>query len=283
MKWIEALTKHNTMTRRGIAIRSKLFPVLHLLQVIGSGCKLQYYCRVASPSAPCIYVANHSNCHDLPVMARIINRPFFVLASDEPRAEFAGLGLWLSGVIWSNREDKRQRSYAKELCVDCVRKGCDLLVFPEGTWNISQARPMLPLSWGVIDIAWSTGVPIIPVALEYDKRQVVANMGKPYYVSSNDSADKKEQCDRLRDTMATLRWECWESKGVFHHDNVTQKDYQQYSLERIREYGLLTEKQISSWVLRQEPTEEQVFACLKNVAISKGNAFLIRENAEFFD
>ena len=37
MKWIEALTKYNTMTRRGIAIRSKLFLVLHLLQVIGSG------------------------------------------------------------------------------------------------------------------------------------------------------------------------------------------------------------------------------------------------------
>lgn len=203
---------------------------------------------------------------------------FFVLASDEPKGEFAGLGLWLNGVIWSDRNNREQRIRAKQLCIDCLKKGCNLLIFPEGTWNLTPASPMLPLSWGVIEIAQQTGAAIAPVALEYENHHCTVNKGKPYMVAYDDFKDKKERCNELRDTLATLRWECWEMKGTFHHDDVTLKDYEEYSKDRIAEYGLLTESQISSWVLRQEPTSEQVFSFWNELAISKKTAFLFRKN-----
>lgn len=252
MKWIEYLTRQNTMTNKGVAIHRILFPVVHLLHIVASGCRLHYLHRakVSKAMAPCIYVANHSNCHDLPTMSRVINKPFFVLASDEPKSEFAGFGLWISGVIWSNRMDINQRKRAKQRCIDCLKMGCSLLIFPEGTWNITPAKPMLPLSWGVIEIAQKTNSPIVPVALEYSGKDCTVNMGEPYYLSSGDPADKKCLCDELRDKLASLRWECWEAKGSFRRAEVTQKDYEEYSTERIREYGLLTEEQILSWVRR---------------------------------
>ena len=81
MKWIENLTGHNTMTDGGIAVGTRLFPLLHLMRIIASGFKIFYVNQSSEnpppPPPPCIYVANHSNSHDLPVMARVINTPFF--------------------------------------------------------------------------------------------------------------------------------------------------------------------------------------------------------------
>lgn len=44
-------------------------------------------------------------------------------------------------------------------------------MFPEGTWNLTENLLMLPMKWGIIDIAKETGAQIIPTALEYDREQ----------------------------------------------------------------------------------------------------------------
>lgn len=48
-----------------------------------------------------------------------------------------------------------------------LNTGKNLLIYQEGTWNMTPSKPMLPLNWGVIEFAKSASVPIIPLVAEY--------------------------------------------------------------------------------------------------------------------
>lgn len=276
MNRIERLTRRETVTnRRGIFVRRCFHPLIRTLLTAVGGCKRNDLRRAALGSGPYLFAVNHSNGYDIPTMANVIRHFFFVLASDEPRGEIPGLGLWLNGVIWTNRASREDRAHAKALCIECLRRGRNLLVFPEGTWNLTPARPMLPLSWGVIEMAQAAGCAIVPVALEYEADTCSVNMGDPYFPTD---PDKAAACEELRDKLATLRWTLWEQKGTFCRDEVSEADYAAYTCVRIREYGLLTEQQLRSWALERQPCPGEAFSHLEQLTPSRANAFLLREH-----
>lgn len=275
MKLIEKITCREAVNEHGIQYRERFHPVIWAIMAAASGCRIRYMRRVELENGPYIFAVNHSNGYDIPLMARIIGKSFFVLASDEPKGDIPGLGLWLNGVIWSNRASREDKAHAKQLCIACLRYRKDLLIFPEGTWNLTEASPMLPMSWGVIEMAQATGSAIIPVALEYEKRTCTVNMGDPYFPVDS---DKAAACAELRDKLAALRWELWERKGVYRRDSVSREDYTAYTGVRVKQYGLLTEQQLRAWVLERDPAPRDVFAHLKELKISGNNVFLLREN-----
>lgn len=275
MKLIEQITGRETVNARGIQRRRRFRPVIRAILGVARGCRIRYLKRATLDDRPYIFAVNHSNGYDIPIMSRVIGKSFFVLASDEPKGDIPGLGLWINGVIWSNRLSRGDREHAKRLCMDCLGYRENLLIFPEGTWNLTEAKPMLPMSWGVIEMAQATGSAIVPVALEYEKHTCTVNMGDPFFPGDTDKADA---CGKLRDELATLRWELWERKGVCRRDRVTQSDYAAYTGVRVKQYGLLTEQQLRSWVLERNPAPQDVFAHLKKLKISGNNTFLLREN-----
>lgn len=272
---IEKITCREAVNEHGIQYRERFHPVIWAIMAAASGCRIRYMRRVELENGPYIFAVNHSNGYDIPLLARIIGKSFFVLASDEPKGDIPGLGLWLNGVIWSNRASREDKAHAKQRCIDCLRYGKDLLIFPEGTWNLTEASPMLPMSWGVIEMAQAAGKVIVPVALEYEKHVCTVNMGEPYF--SVDS-DKAAACEELRDKLAALRWEQWEKKGTFRRDEISSDDYAAYTSDRVKEYGLLTEQQLRTWVLERNPAPRDVFAHLKELKVSGNNVFLLREN-----
>lgn len=274
MKLIEKITCREAVNEHGIQYRERFHPVIWAIMAAASGCRIRYMRRVELRNGPYIFAVNHSNGYDIPLMARIIGKSFFVLASDEPKGDIPGLGLWLNGVIWSNRASREDKAHAKQLCIDCLRYGKDLLIFPEGTWNLTEASPMLPMSWGVIEMAQVTGRAIVPMALAYEKHVCTVNMGDPYFPVDS---DKAAACEELRDKLATLRWEQWEKKGLFHRDEIGSGDYAAYTSDRVKEYGLLTEQQLRSWVLERRTLPQEAFAYLKRLNISRSNAFLLQE------
>lgn len=73
---------------------------------------------------------------------------------------------------------------------------------------------MLPMKWGIVDIARETGVQIIPTALEYDreKNKCFVHFGAPMLFSPDDN--KANAIAALRDTLATMRWKVWERNGI---------------------------------------------------------------------
>ena len=133
-----------------------------------------------------------------------------------------------------------------------------MILFPEGTSNVSDALPMYPMKWGIIDVAQQTGAQIIPMILRYDKAvsECHVRFASPMTV---ENMTKAEGIEALRDTMATLRWESFEAKGIHSRRELNTAEERRQNMELLLSYRLLdyeTEKQV---VFRPAPTEAEVF------------------------
>jgi 1-acyl-sn-glycerol-3-phosphate acyltransferase len=87
------------------------------------------------------------------------------LASDIQKwIPFFGLAAWLSGgcifIAQGNLQKSRQ---SIETATGRIRRGCCLLVFPEG--KRARTREILPFKKGVFHLTIAAGVPIVPIAI----------------------------------------------------------------------------------------------------------------------
>ena len=65
--------------------------------------------------------------------------------------------------------NKTDRFIAKNRAVELLKNGGDLLIYPEGAWNITENLPVMKLYTGTIKMAMETNAEIIPIAIEqYD-------------------------------------------------------------------------------------------------------------------
>lgn len=150
---------------------------------------------------PCIFVVNHSNVHDVPTVSEIINEHFYLLAGDEVKYDLGGILFNLNGVVWVDRKDKKSMNISKEKLIGLLNKGVNVLLFPEGTWNRTD-KIMLPLHWGVIDIARITGCPIVPVVMEYSLNnypECYSKIGEPITIGNNYEINGEIQSNFMTD------------------------------------------------------------------------------------
>lgn len=110
----------------------------------------------------------------------------------------------------------------------------NLLIFPEGTWNLEMSLPMLPMYWGAIRLAQETGCPIIPFVEEDIDNQCYVNFGHPFSVLTG--ADKTVEIEMLRDVMATLRWTIWEQFSVKRRKEIKTDEWKIEKKRRLDEY-----------------------------------------------
>lgn len=192
--------------------------------------------------APAIYAANHTNVHDVPTICKAIEDHVHIIAGDEVRNDVNGLMFKLNGVDWVARADEKSRFLAKEASIRRTINQIMYMYLPEGTWNMTESDPMLPFNWGIIDNAQKSGLPIIPVVLEYTKEVCYVKIGTPMYVSIFD--DKLEAINKLRDTMSTMRWDFWEALSM---DMFTKK--QQENKKILQKLGMefIPEDKFLSW------------------------------------
>lgn len=71
-----------------------------------------------------------------------------------------------------------------------LNKGENILMYPEGTWNLTPSKLMLPLYWGVVDLAKVTEAPIIPIVAEYHQKCCYVKFGQPLYMGKR--IDKRQ-------------------------------------------------------------------------------------------
>lgn len=155
-----------------------------------------------------IYAVNHSCRYDVPYAAEAIGRRAYVLVGRQHLNIIDRMAFFLNGVVYVDRKSRPDKVVAKNKMKELVLRGKNLFMFPEGTWNLTPSTPMLPLYWGIIDIARETKRPIIPLILEYKKEACYIKWGEPFYVCETDTKQKK--IEQLSDEMASLRWDIWE-------------------------------------------------------------------------
>ena len=182
-----------------------------------------------------IYIANHSNGNDFPTLGEVIKKPFYILADYTMKKDFfVNLANVLNGCIYVDRLDKGSKEQAKKRMIELLREGKNVLLFPEGTWNLHSSKVLLPLNWGVIDLSLKTQVPIIPIAICYEDGRRVCNVGKP--IRFEDGTDKKIAIVEIEEILGKLIWEASEKLGVKKRNVLPQNIYDRWRRQALDTY-----------------------------------------------
>ena len=113
---------------------------------------------------PAIFVANHQSALDIPVLGRLLERDFTIVAKKEARWDPGAVaGSVVIDPAWIDRSDSGSARATPDGVVDRIRSGTSLMIFPEGT---RSATPVLgPFRKGAFHLAAQAGVPVVPIVL----------------------------------------------------------------------------------------------------------------------
>ena len=282
-------------------------------------------------SKPVIYAITHVGMYDVQLVSEAIKKHQYTFMGDPETMyrTFDGFIMNLNGVVYCDLDDKGEKiekdgkqvvirendkKIAKQVAVDQLKNGNNLMFYPEGVWNLSANLPMLPLFPGIIDIALETGCEIIPVAIEQYDRDFIVNIGKnidvnpdkiDFDVLEDEALNKispeekrkkleerrkkhiEEQKELLRDTMATLKWQIFESHPEQQREKYGsfESEYRKYVDTRYNEWvdkktkkpfyndGIVKKRTFKP---RNITYAEEAFEHLGKMKLNKNNAFLFR-------
>lgn len=276
----EKLIKRRSITDSKAIMRFKdlIRPVLSLIASFRLSYKviIEQSCRLL-PDRPVIYAVNHFCFADTPIMGRIAPKRSYILLGKQRLGFSDWIYFMLNGVIFVDRKDKEDMAASKQAMSAYLNKGRSIVMFPEGTWNLTENLLILPMKWGIIDIAKETGAQIIPTLLEYDreKKKCFVRFGAPLVVSPEDS--KADAITALRDTLATMRWEYWERNGTFSRADLDMDVERKKLFYSVVEYPPIDWEYESSCVYHPYAVPDHVFAHLDQLIPCLENAFLFRK------
>ena len=221
-----------------------------------------------------IFTVNHTCSLDVPVSCEVIGTHAIVLAGTQALAPLDKAFFDLNGTIWVDRHGKASKAAARRSMLEVLRRGKSLLVFPEGTWNLSPNALHLPLYWGVIDIARESGKPIVPMCLEYIDRDIVVSFGAPITVGDKDG--KQEKFEELSAAFSTLKYETFERCCKCARESVSEEAWNARVTGIVKAYPCLDIEYEKSVIRKTHTAPEEAFAHLSQLIPSRENAFLIR-------
>lgn len=284
LKYYNNLRKYYILKQN--KFKTKLHEILHPLVKILMKTTKNFDIEILNPeklkrNGTTIYAVNHSNYHDIPTMCEIAQKQFYVLLGIQNLRLIDRIVFALNGNVYVDRKNSKDKNLSKEELIKLSINDSDLLIFPEGTWNTTENRLLLPLNWGIIDIAKISGAVIKPINLEYIGKKCYINVGDDITVEIKD--DKYEKIKELETSMATLKWITLEQMGVKSRNDITYHDYETYTEERYKEYPKLNREYESSVIRKVYDTEEEVFSHLKTLKLNKNNAFLGRTKSDYIN
>lgn len=118
---------------------------------------------------PAIYVGNHRSFID-PLFIIHYFLATIIVKADVKAWPFLGMLLAAGGVTYVKREDKNSRRAVRTAMKIMIDRGISVLVYPEGT--TSTAPQTLTFHPGSFLIAAEHGIPVVPIALEYERSEV---------------------------------------------------------------------------------------------------------------
>lgn len=256
-------------------LRQLLYPLLMVLPKA----KVKYRVEVlnnweAVSGYPVIFAANHSAFPDIPIALKAIGRHSYALLGKQNLAFEDQLFFWLNGIIWVDRKNRADMAASKQGIGAYLQQRRSVLWFPEATWNLTDNLLMLPMKWGIIDVAQQAHAQIIPMVLDYDREKMVCRVQFGNPMVSNGLQDKAAAIRTLRDTLATMRWELMQAQPILRRDDVDPEQLREHMHQVLAEYPPLDWAYERSCIYHY-PAEE-AFAHLKVLRPCRENAFLFR-------
>lgn len=281
LKQETTLQKLNTgkpLVDSGFSVKARdfLYPILMFLTGTKVRCKVEAVNTYTPlPGKPIIFAANHSAFQDTPIMLRVTKRRSYALLGTQNLAFIDRVFFALNGTIWVDRRDKADMAATKNGILAYLRRGQSVLWFPEGTWNLTASQLMMPMKWGIIEVARSAGAQIIPAALDYNREANTCRVKFGAPMAGDVLENRAEAIRDLRDTMATLRWDLMSSQPVLHRADITPEQLQKEMYRAIDDYPPLNWEYESACIYHPYPQVEMIPPGL----IPKlENAFLFRKD-----
>ena len=120
-----------------------------------------------------LFVANHKSLFDTVLVYSLMPNPTGFVAKDG-MLKVPLLRIWMRRLhcLFLNREDPRAGLQMILDCIELIKSGISVFIFPEGT-RIAEDE-MQPFKPGAVKMASKTGCPIIPIAIK-GTRDVLEN------------------------------------------------------------------------------------------------------------
>lgn len=219
---------------------------------------------------PKIYACTHIGGNDIQRTFEAIKEHAYLFLGDPKGVykDMSGLLLFLNGVIPFETCNKQDRFIAKERSIELLKNGGDLLIYPEGAWNITPNLPVMKLFDGTAVMALETGADIIPVGIEQYGNDFYASIGRNIITSKLSGINKKELSEIIRDSMATQKWQIYESQTLQNRENfnIEIEEFQQEIVDRC-DYGFTVQDVLDT--MYKDKTiinEDEVFSFVKRLA-----------------
>lgn len=117
------------------------------------------------PKGIYIFMSNHQSQLDIPVLEKVLE-PYnirFLAKKSLFKIPFFGWGIKALGYVPVEREDPREGLKSILACIERIKKGISLIIFPEGTR--SKTGELLPFKLGGFVISLKSKVPVVPVSI----------------------------------------------------------------------------------------------------------------------
>lgn len=118
---------------------------------------------IADPRRPYVVVANHESYADIFLVSHLKWEMKWLAKDTIFRIPLMGWMMRMAGDIPIVRGKSGSAMQALEACRDRLAKHVSVMIFPEGTRTSSDE--LLPFKDGAFQLAVSTGIPIIPIAI----------------------------------------------------------------------------------------------------------------------
>lgn len=272
--------ENSRINNLSLSTRKKLHPLLLLLIKLRNRL-CGYHLKVIGndrerTERSIIYAVTHIGKADIELVSEAIKAHYFLLCGDfeNLHGTIDGFFLGLNGVLYFDEKNKEERRDVKERMKRVLRDGGNVLYFPEGTWNLTANLPLNKCYYGIIEVAKEADAIIIPIGIEQYGKEFIAKVGRNFDVRryTFDKYDKREIqkiiIRDLRDELATLKWEIWESVPPLVRGEIEDGYYQKFVQDKIGEWNLEFEAFTNAIYKDKDIVDaEEVFAPIKKLSI----------------
>ena len=279
---------NNNEKLKGIELRKKIHFLIDLILQIDKLVSKENNIIIGNENKaikdePKIFACTHIGGNDIQRTLQIIKEPAYLMLGD-PGILYRKLiyqGLKLNGVIPLETKNKVDRKVAYNRSIELLNNGGNLLIYPEGAWNVSPNELVMKTFVGTARMARETGVQIVPIAVEQYGKNFYFNIGKNYGIAKNSNKTEKELNNELRDKLVTLKWHILETQETLKRKDLPSDYIHKFQSEIVDKcnygYGFSLEDALSErFHDKSIISEAEVFSFLDNLKINKNNAFLLR-------
>ena len=273
---------------KGIQLRKRIHPLINLILKIDQLLSREDNVIIsnknnADPKTPKIFACTHIGGNDIQRTFQIIKEPAYLMLGDPGILYKMPIyqGLKLNGVIPLETKNRTDRKIAYSRSIELLNNGGNLLIYPEGAWNVSPNEVVMKTFTGTVRMAKETGVEIVPIGVEQYGKTFYFNIGKNYGIDKDTQMSDDELNADLRDKLATLKWEIMEKQPTLKRKDVSYNYMDEFQSEIVGRcnygYGFSLEDALSeSFHDKNITTEGEAFTHLNNIEFNANNAFLLR-------